>query len=324
MKVLFYIKPNDFWRNKVEELKEEYNNCEFILSDQPAEGILESIEVIVGGKIEEEILEQAKTLKLIIVNFAGVNHLPIAFLKDRGIRVANSHGNARYVAERALAIVMAFYGKIIDYHNDLKEERWHGFWVNKGLNDTWSSLQERSCSILGVGEIGRYLAKYLKVFDCKVTGFRKRKVHESIPNFDEIVYDLDEAIDKGEIIFITLPMTKETEGMINYDVMKKMKNRFLVNVGRGSIVEEEALYRALKEGILLGAGIDCWYNYPPDAVGPPSKYPIHKFPNVVLSPHVAGFTPEAARKNSDYTMQNLRQYLEKGNPVHEVDLNLSY
>jgi len=91
-----------------------------------------------------------------------------------------------------------------------------------------------------------------------------------------------------------LPLTKETHHLINKEIISQMQGKFLVNVGRGQIIEEEALYYALKNGILAGAAIDTWYLYPDSdhAVQLPSRYPIHTFKNVVISPHVGGFTIE--------------------------------
>ena len=114
--------------------------------------------------------------------------------------------------------------------------------------------------------------------------------------------------------------------MFSAEVLAGLKGKFLVNVGRGGIVDEEGLYRALKNGILKGAGIDVWYGYPKKGEDQrnPSKYPIHELPNVVLSPHVAGFTPRAATLNIEQTIDNIRAYLKTGKPIFEVDTDLMY
>jgi phosphoglycerate dehydrogenase-like enzyme len=248
------------------------------------------------------------------------------YIKTHGIRISNVHGNARSVAERCIALALSFYGKIIDYHNDLKQFQWHGYWAKGTLSDTWESIQGKTCTVIGTGEIGKAIARYLKVFDCRTIGFKKRAVTEKPDCFDEITTDLNEALEKGELIFVTLPLTEDTRGMFSAEVLHRLKGKFLVNVGRGLIVDEEGLYRALKEGILKGSGIDTWYNYPEkgEATAKPSKYPIHELPNVILSPHLAGFTPQAAGANIEQTIENIRSYIQTGRAKFEVDPDLMY
>ena len=145
--------------------------------------------------------------------------------------------------------------------------------------------------------------------------------------FDEITLDLDEAISKSEWIFVTLPMTAKTEKMIDAQKLAAVSGKVLINVGRGSVIDEEGLYYALKDGILKGAAIDVWYAYPPP--GPPSlvypsKYPFHELPNVILSPHVGGFTPQATQLNTDQVIENITAYLKTGRPRFEMDLHRMY
>jgi len=105
-----------------------------------------------------------------------------------------------------------------------------------------------------------------------------------------------------------------------------MAGKFIVNVGRGELLEEKAFFESLKDGILKGAAIDAWYAYPGpgNARVPPSRYPFHELENVLLSPHVAGFTPEAAARNIEATIENIRAFLETGLPKWEVDLRAMY
>jgi phosphoglycerate dehydrogenase-like enzyme len=132
-------------------------------------------------------------------------------------------------------------------------------WGGKGLADSWDSLAGKRCTLLGTGEIGRWIARFLKIFGCEVIGFKLKPV-ETIPeNFDDITLELNAALEGSELVFISLPLTKETKGMFDAGVISRMAGKFLVNVGRGEVVEEEALYNALKTGLLKGAGLDVWY-----------------------------------------------------------------
>ncbi len=325
MKFVFYTDTRLPWRERIEELSKEFPEVEFIYQENRKDEDIKEAHALVG-MIPIDHIQKAKKLKIIFVSFTGPNMFPLEELRERGIRLSNTHGNARYVAERAIAMTMAFFGKIIEYHEDLKHDKWHGIWGKGRLKDTWDTIQGKRCTVVGTGEIGKWIAKFLKVFDCHVTGFKKRVFRGKMENFDELTLDLNEAIEKSEIVFVTLPLTKETEGMFSAEILAGMADKFLVNVGRGGVIDEKALYHALKDGVLKGAGIDVWYTYPErgSAWGHPSKYPFHELSNVILSPHVGGFVPTAAKSNLDQTIANIRSYLKTGHARFEIDLEFMY
>lgn len=326
MKVVFADPLNRIWLESIEHLRKEFPDVEFITERKDLDREMPHAHALIAGRLSREQLQFCRELEIIFVPHVGVNMLPAGEIVSRNIRVSNVHGNSRYVAERAMALTLCFYGRVIEYHEDLKASRWHGFWARKGVKDSWNSIQGKTCAIIGVGQIGRYLARYLKAFDCRVIGFRRRAMQEVPEGFDGISRDLGEAVNESELIFIALPLTEQTRGLFSAEMLSHMQGKFLVNVGRGEIVDEEGLYLALKNGVLLGAAIDVWYNYPKDGkeIADPSKYPMHGLPNLILSPHLAGFTPQAARLNIEQTIESIRSFLRTGNPVFEVDLGQMY
>jgi phosphoglycerate dehydrogenase-like enzyme len=326
MKIVFRTKLNRFWLEGIEALHREFPDVDFLTDEKIIDREIEKADALVAGEITISLIKGAGNLKMIFVPYAGVDALPLNYIKEMGIRISSVHVNAPFVAERAIAMVLSFYGKIISYHDDLKNFRWHGYWAKGTMDDTWDSIQGRRCAIIGTGEIGRYIAKYLKIFDCRIIGFKKRPVSSKLEYFDEITLDLNEALEKSELVFVTLPLTGETDGMFSPEILAGMKGKFLVNVGRGRIVDEEGLYKALKEEILRGAAIDTWYNYPArgEVTASPSRYPIHELPNVILSPHMAGFTPQAALRNVEQTIENIRSYIKTGKAITEVNPELMY
>jgi phosphoglycerate dehydrogenase-like enzyme len=327
MKLVFYNKLNRFWLEKIEDLRNEFSHVDFITDTERMNGKIEDADAIVAGELTPDLLERFQNLKMIFVPYAGPDSLPFEQIKTRNIGVANVHGNAAYVAERAVAMALAFYGRIIDYHTDLKKFQWHGYWATGIVEDSWDSMQGRTCAVIGTGAIGQYIAKYLKVFDCRVIGFKRRPLKLILDFFDEISLDLNRVLEQSELIFITLPLTKDTKGLISAKILSRLNGKFLINVGRGEVVDQEGLYRALKDGTLKGAAIDVWYIYPKKGKSTstqPSKYPIHELPNVVLSPHLAGFTPQAAQLNIEQTVENIRSYLKTGKALFEVDPELMY
>jgi len=313
------------WAKVIDELRKEFPEHTWLEGLKPDSSEVPTLNIMIAGRLPLHVYQDAKALNAIFQSFTGINHLPAEILLARGVQVYNVHANAFDVAERALALTLAFYGRVIEFHEDLKNEIWHGFWVNKGSEDNWDSLYGKTCSVLGVGAIGQELAKLLKAFHCVVYGYR-RTHNASIPEgFDAILPTIDQAIDSSEIIFVTLPATPETENLISKEMLHRMQGKFLVNMGRGSIVNEEGLYKALQEGILKGAAIDTWYTYPASGVvGAPSHFPIHKLPNVVLSPHVGGSTNQANARAIKDTMANIRSYLRTGRGIWQADLRRMY
>ena len=326
MKVVFCNQLNRFWVESVEQLRKEFPDVELITDKDNPEQEMVPAHALVANRLSKKQVQSCQNLEIIFVPHVGVNTLPLDRIMSQGIRISNVHGNSRYVAERAVAMTLCFYGRVLECHNDLKASKWHGFWVGKGVRDSWDSIQGKTCAVIGVGEIGKYLAKYLKAFDCKVIGFKRRPVHDIPDGFNEITLDLHEAIHKAELVFVALPLTEGTRGLFSTEILSGMQGKFLVNMGRGEVVSEEGLYHALKEGILLGAAIDVWYNYPKggNEIANPSQYPIQELPNVILSPHLAGFTPQAAQLNIEQTIENVRSFLKEGNPIFEVDLEQMY
>lgn len=325
MKFIFYPDPKVNWEEEIDPLRKEFPDVEFILPEERTDRDVEEAHSLVGIMPPDDI-HRAGRLKMVFVSFTGPNMLPLEEFRKRGVRLSNTHGNARYVAERAISLAMAFYGKIVTYHEDLKHARWHGLWGKGGLQDTWESIQGKRCGVIGTGEIGKWIARFLKVFDCPVTGFKKHGVKEEMPYFDDVFFDLKKSLDNSEIIFVTLPLTEETKGMFDAGVLSGMQDKFIVNVGRGGVIDEEAFYHALSDGILKGAGIDVWYTYPErgTASGYPSVYPFHELPNVILSPHVGGFVAPASILNIRQTIENIRSYLKTGRARYEIDLEEKY
>lgn len=325
MNIGSFMPVHSVWGSIIAQLRKEFSEHTWFDGLTAESPEIVSLDIMIAGRIPHSIFSEAVNLKALFQPFTGLNHLPVETILERGIEVYNVHSNAFDVAERALAMTLAFYGRIIEYHNDLKNEIWHGFWVSRGAEDNWDSIYGRSCAILGTGAIGKELAKLLKAFSCKVYGWRRSKSADIPEHFDAVLPTLKEAVDTAEIIFVALPATSETEGLISKDLLMGMKDKFLVNVGRGAIVDEEGLYEALKGGILKGAAVDTWYTYPKTGViGAPSRYPVHTLPNIILSPHVGGSTNQATRKSVEDTLQNIRAYLRTGKGIWKADLRKMY
>jgi phosphoglycerate dehydrogenase-like enzyme len=319
MTVLFLNEFNDYWKEKFRNLKQQFPETEFIATFDPAQRAdsLRKADVVICGRLSAEEIDNSTKLKAIFVPFTGLNNFPLEKINERGIVISNTHANARFVAEHAVALALSLLGRIIEFHNDISK----GIWDRSiESDDMWTSLYGRTAGIIGLGHIGLYIAKFVKAFGCKVIG-HKQNVPVNLPdNVDEVSADLKYTIDRSDIIFVTLPLNDKTRNLIDVDILMNMKGKYLVNVGRGLTVNEEALYNSLKNGILAGAAIDVWYNYPGKLTTPvfPSKFPFQDLPNVVMSPHKSSHTTEAISSMIDNTFESIGEYIRTSKSPTEV------
>jgi len=136
MKIVFYTHNSQLpWKEGIDTLRKEFPDIEFVAHDEGTDEEIEDAHVVVGV-ISPDAITKARELKMVFISFTGPNKLPLKEFQERGIRLSNTHGNARFVAERAIAMTMTFYGKITEFHQDLKKAQWHGMWGksrHKGL-----------------------------------------------------------------------------------------------------------------------------------------------------------------------------------------------
>lgn len=273
MKLLVNIgEMNSFQLKKIQALGES-SHLEIVYDDQVA------CDLILSTKWQDHY--NHPHLKALFVPFTGLNRFPVESLKAQGVQVINTHAKASLVAERALALCLTMMGKVMTYHNALKEE---GRWLTRENwgKELWYSLQNKRVGIIGMGHIGQAISSYLKAFNCQILNLERDKPKA----LGDWYLSLEDLLETSEVLFIACELNPSTKDLINKQNMHLLKNTWLINIGRGGIIEEEALYLSLKT-YLLGAAIDVWYNYPKDGTCSPSNYPIHTLDNLVYSPHAS-------------------------------------
>lgn len=310
MKILFLSRLSEDWNAPLNRLKEEFPGVEFRISDDPEKRIaeLESTDAVIAGRLTAEEIESAPELKAVIVPFTGLNNFPIDVIDKKSIKLYNTHANAPYVAEHAVALALALLGKVTEFQDDLKKGIWNR---TKEADDMWTSIRRKNIGILGYGHIGKYIAKYLKAFDCFIIGFKRNVDSKSNDFADEISNNIDEVIAKSDVLFNVLPLNPETKHIINAEKIAKMKGKYIITVGRGETISEEAMYNGLKDGILAGTAIDVWYKYPGKSEEPvmPANFPFWELPNVIMSPHKSAHTAEAVKAMIEDTCSNIRNFI---------------
>jgi len=138
--------------------------------------------------------------------------------------------------------------------------------------------------------------------------------------------DLEKVIKESDFIVVAVPLTKETSGLFGEKELKLMKRKYLINISRGTVINEGALFKSLKEGNLTGAAIDTWYQYPSleQKEMLPSKYDYQKLNNVVMSPHTAGYTDRALEENIKSVFDNIVKIYYGEEPENQIDIELEY
>jgi phosphoglycerate dehydrogenase-like enzyme len=321
MNILFLFGFDEKWERKYEDLKKEFPQVSFsnVTDQEKRAEALKKCDAVVTGRLSEQEIKNAKKLKVIFVPFTGLNNFPLEIIKSKKIIISNTHANAPYVAERAVTLALSLLGRVVEFHNDLAKGMWSRTHDN---DDLWQSIRGRTCGILGLGHIGINIAKYLKPYDCRIIGL-KRNTHEITKGFDgEVSSELNYVLDKSEIIFAALPLNPETKHILNAQNLPKLKGKYIINVGRGETIHEEALYNALKDGTLAGAALDVWYNYPGKKTEPvfPANFQFWEMKNVVISPHKASSTINAVNAMIDDTVENIRTYIFNGVPKEAVKI----
>lgn len=287
------------------------------------------IQILVTGFPNRDHLAACPNLQALVIPFAGFpERTRRLMLEFPHIAVYNLHHNAAPTAEMALALLLAAAKTIVPIDRTFRSHDWS----SRYEPDRSITLDGRTALILGFGHIGQRVGRYCQALGMQVLAVRRWPARDILPGLRATIRPpgtLHELLPQADVLIITLPFTPDTDGLIGAEELALLpQHALLVNVGRGRIVDQAALYQALKDGTILAAGLDVWYNYPnlPSMRQntPPADYPFHELDNVVMSPHRGGDSTdiEALRMSHLATLLNA---LERGEPVdNRVDVQAGY
>lgn len=321
------------WQNMLERLNKERRLPLVLLFPDKKKTHIEdkitSANVIIGGELTEFDLRLAENLKLFQIPFAGVDKQNLeAFKKFPHIAVCNTHGNSHAVSEHALCLLLALAKNLIHNDKDLRKGKWHGFVTGEPT----IQLHGRNLGIIGLGSIGLEIAQKAISFGMNVYAIKR-----SLSNKEQWIKkygltflgnpeQLEYVIKNSEFIMVAVPLTNKTENMIDERILKMMKGKYLINIGRGKIVNEEALFHHLENGHLAGAAIDTWYQYPDQGHSKnfPSQFPFHKLKNIIMTPHNAGYSDKAIEENILSVYKNIVRVFHGKEPKNKISLIEGY
>lgn len=247
--------------------------------------------VLVAGRPTQEQITASPDLQALVIPFAGLPEVTAQLMRAfPQVAIYNLHHNAGPTAEMALALLMTCAKSVVPIDRLFRT----GDWRPRYQPVTSAQLAGKTVLILGYGAVGRRVAAMCYGLGMNIIATRRRG-GQTRDTFVTIYppESLPELLPQADVLVITLPLTTETSGLIGERELGLLPTgAILVNVGRAAIVDEAALYHALRSGHLHSAGLDVWYIYPADeaerAHTYPASYPFHELDNVVMSPHRAG------------------------------------
>jgi phosphoglycerate dehydrogenase-like enzyme len=299
VKVVFRFDASDALKRRVNALSTTRIDITCCPESEDAEfaRLLPEAEVLwhVLKPVSAEQIAAAPKLKLIQKIGSGVNTIDVEAAKRRSIAVCNLPGtNSRAVAEMTLLLMLACLRRLPELGSAVKNGNWPSAWK---LQDRFAELGGRSVGLLGYGAVPQLLAPMLEAMGAKVLYWSRSKKNA----------ELDALLAAADIVSLHLPLTPETQGLL--DVGKMKAGSVLVNTARGGLVNEESLIKALKSGHLAAAGLDVF------ATEPAARdNPLLAMPNVVCAPHLAWLTQETLERSLNAALANVRR-LQGGEPL---------
>ena len=286
------------------------------LTPTEAANLLPEFDIIVGRTklpLTAEVINQCPNLKLIVRAGAGLDDIDISFAESKGIAIINApEGNRTAVGEHALGLILALLHKVVKSNNEVAVGIWNRE-ANRG-----AELEGKTLGIIGLGNNGSSLAKRALAFDCKVIAYDKYLKISPIENVALVSLETLQA--EADIVSLHIPLTTETHHLINTHFLNSLKKPiYFINVARGKLVDQNALFDALKASKVLGAALDVLENEKIINYNDAERQLLKNFtglPNTIITPHIAGLTQESYLKINQIIVQKVRSFLHHSGHLH--------
>lgn len=304
MKTLVAIELKEEMKKKIKEFMRDAAEVFFLDEEYPDE--IDVLVVFRWRGVADRIVEKLKSLKFIQCLTQGVDHIDFNKI-GKNVKVARGIGeNAPYIAEHVFALLLASAKRIIFYDSLMKRREFR--------QDIYvKPLKGKTMSILGLGPIGIEVAKRAKAFGMKVIGITRTGKTNIKLDFIGTLDSLEKVLSCGDYIVIALPLTKRTRGLIGRKELKMMKkDAILINVARGKIIDEEALYHHLKENPDFTACLDALWRYPKNSEYNGQNFPFEELPNVIMTPHISTLVPDYFENMLWPALENVKRYMKTG------------
>ena len=258
----------------------------------------------------------APRVRLVQSVATGVELIELAAL-PAGVAVCNAFGHESAVAEYVVMVMLAWRHRLLQISGEFRENAsWRTSWVHGGAPH--GEVRGSTLGIVGYGRVGREVARRAAPFGCRILAVN-RTPREPEPGVEDVLPlgALDRMLPECDTVALCTALGAETTGLFDARRLSLMKSSaFLINIARGQIVDEDAIYSALRDRTIGGAAIDVWWQYPtaaePERRG--SRHPFHKLPNVIATPHNSGWTDGMVERRWNEIANNINRFV-RGAPV---------
>ena len=275
---------------------------------------IKDVDVVITTRIKlgKKQFEKAEKLKLILVTATGFNHIDVKSANEFGIKVANVSGySTNSVAQLAITFLLNGLTPVNRYYDEVKNGKWMDITVPDYQKYPIDDVNGKILGIVGFGNIGKRVAQVAEILGMEVmvaknTEKDTAKTGSVIEKDVFLRYDLDEVLEKCDVLTLHVPLTDSTRNLINLEKMKKMKkSAVILNLARGSVINQEDLYFALKNKIIKSAAVDV------TSVEPIEKNSkLFELDNILITPHIAWKSEKSMIKLMDDVEKNLKLFLE--------------
>lgn len=283
--------------------------------------LLPQATVFVGSPFTKEMAEKTEQLRLIQLAGAGTGGVDFSNLPENVI-VANTYNHERSIAEYVVMCMLALTRRLLVADRELRQGNWYAVRHDATI-PLPHTLQDKTVGIMGFGHIGQQVALLSKSLGMRVSAIKNRPSAQLEKEFGLAFLggpdDLSKLLEESDYLVVALPQSAETENMIDQQALERMKpGAFIINVARGPIINEQALYDALENKRIAGAAIDTWYQYPGESgKSMPATLPFHKLDNAILTPHTSGETLQTNQARLGDIADNINRLLA-GKPLRNV------
>ncbi len=276
----------------------------------------ESADVVVGVALNQS-MPPPRNMKLLHAPAAGTDSIDRSCLPPQA-KLANCFGHENAIAEYVMAALLARHVPLNDADQALRQGEWRYFAGRPGALRT--ELSSQTLGLVGFGHIAKALALRAKAFGMKVLVANRSAVQSPEVDRSFLLEDLHDFMAACDCVVVTLPLADNTRSLIDSKALSCMRTQaVLVNVGRGAVVDEAALFESLKEHRIGGAIIDTWYQYPSadKATCAPSQFDFASLQNVLMTPHMSGWTEGTVQRRQQTIANNINR-LSSGQPLLNV------